>query len=335
MRCREPDVWQHVTIRGIARRSIFDGDADARTFSNRITRLVERGDLGILAFCLMPNHAHLILRSPEGRLGDAMRDLEGPYVRRFNPPRDRSGHLVEGRYWARPIRTQRYMTAAIAYIDQNPVDAGLVRRPQDYPHGSARCYASAAGPSWLDRTWVEAYLREGREEVPYSPALYARVFGTRTAASARRWFSAVLSGAAEDDPTLDQLIAASPEYILRWMEERVRTSDGTGRVLPLADAETISSCVASVPPDVRSRRMGSGGRSRPLGRVLECGLLRHLGGLPHLEIAARVGQSPGTARLSTLAHGRALLHDAGYRELVGRLARQILDACHPAPSDAS
>jgi len=329
-RCREPETWQHVMVRGVSRRSMFDRDADANLFSDRIARSVDRGDLAIVAFCLMPNHAHLIVRSPTGRLGDAMRDIEAPYVRRFNPPRDRKGPLVQARYRAKPIRTRRYMSAAIAYIDQNAVEAGLVVKPADYPHGSARHYARTTGPPWLDRSWVEAYLRVTLEPPSFSPATYARVFGTRTSASARRWFASAMEAPGGDPPSLDALIQASPEHILRWMDEQARSADGTVRIVPVADMETVVECVAALPEEERTRCAVEGGRARSTERILAAGLLRRLSGAPHLEIGSRTSQSPSSARLCILDHDRALTEHEWYRALVGRVSRAILDRCHPS-----
>jgi len=316
-------------IRGVSRRSMFDRDADANLFYDRVEWSVDRGDLVIVAYCLMPNHAHLIVRSPTGRLGDAMRDIEGPYVRRFNPPRDRKGPLVQARYRAKPIRTRRYMSAAIAYIDQNAVDAGLVAKPADYPHGSARHYARPSGPSWLDRSWVEGYLRAALAGASYLPADYARVFGTRTAAGARRWFAAAMDAPGGDAQSLDELLAASPEHILRWMDEQARSADGTARIVPVADVETVVDSVAALSEEDRGRRTVVGGRARPVGRILAAGLLRRLAGASHLEIGSRTGQSPSSARLCVLDHERALIEHAWYRAVVGRVARTVLDACHP------
>ncbi len=327
-RCHEPTTWQHVTIRGVARRSIFDRQADGQVFNDLVLRSVEKGDLRVLAYCLMPNHAHLIVRSPSSRLGDAMRDIESMYVRRFNPPRERQGHLMQGRYWAKPIRTERYMTAGIAYTDHNPVEAGLVSRPADYPLGSARHYAELAGPPWLDRSWVEEYLAAACAEASYSPSSYARVFGTRTAAGARRWFAAAMDSPKPDDTTLDLLIAASPEHILAWMDERARVADGTDRIIPLVDALTVVEVVRLLPPRQRARAVGPRRRARPAAQLLRVGLLRRLVGDSFASIALQTGQSRAGAQRMAMVHEWALIHDAAYRELVALAARTALDACH-------
>lgn len=327
-RCQEPTTWQHVTIRGVARRSIFDRQADGLIFNDRVARSVDRGDLRVMVYCWMPNHAHMIVRSPSARLGDAMRDIESVYVRRFNPPRDRRGHLMQGRYWAKPIRTRRYMTAAIAYTDQNPVDAELVSRPADYPLGSARHYAALAGPPWLDRSWVEGYISAASGGAPYSPAVYARVFGTRTAVGARRWFAAAMDSPRPDDSTLDELIAASPEHILRWMDERARTADGMDRIIPLVDDATVVGVVGSLPEREQARAIGLRQRARPAAQLLRVGLLRRLVGASFASIGVQTGQSRAAAQRMALVHEWAVIHDAAYREMVGLAARAALDVCH-------
>ena len=258
-----------------------------------------------------------------------MRDIESLYVRGFNRPRDRKGTLVEKRFKAKPIRSLSYMTAAIAYTDLNPVEAGLVANPADYPHGSARCYAQMAGPRWLDRSWVETFLRAGKEDAPYSPAKYARVFGLRTSAGARRWLTCAMESPLADTPVLEELIAASSDYILQWMEEQARLADGTGRIIPLVDAQTVVEVVLELPATERMRPIGRGKQGRSLERVLLAGLLRRLGGITLEEIGRRTCLSTSGARLDVLEHDRALTEDPAYRELAGRVSRTALDACHP------
>ena len=316
-------------VRGVARRSICDRDHDAQVFFHRVGLSVDRGHLRVLAFCLTPNHAHLIVRSPSGRLGDAMRDVESRYVRDFNRPRDRTGALVQERYKAKPIRSLTYLTAAIAYLDLNPVEAGLVANPVDYPQGSARFYAQMAGPPWLDRSWVEAYLRAGRDDAAYSPSRYSRVFGMRTSAGARRWLVSAMESPLPDTPALETLIAASPDHILRWMEGRARNADGTGRILPLVDSQTVGEVVLELPASERMRPTGRGKLPRSLEQVLHAGLLRHLGGATLEEVGRRLLLSTSGARLAVLEHDRALTEDPAYREIAGRASRSALEACHP------
>ena len=81
-RCRDPEIWQHVMIRGVAQRSICDRDRDARSFFDRVGGSVDRGEIRVAAYCLMPNHAHLIVRGPAGGLGDAMRNIASVVMRR-------------------------------------------------------------------------------------------------------------------------------------------------------------------------------------------------------------------------------------------------------------
>ena len=329
IRCRDPDIWQHVTIRGIAQRSIFDRQSEGQLFEDRAARSVDKGDLRIAVYCLMRNHAHFIARSPSGRLGDAMRDIESVYVRRFNRPRGRRGHLMQARYWAKPIRSRRYMTAAIAYVDLNPVEAGLVERPASYPLSSARHYARTSGPSWLDRSWVETYLAAGRVGTPYRPSEYARVFGTRTSAGARRWTAEAMESRRPDDVTLDALIEASPDHILQWMDERAQCADGTSRSAPIVDEASLFEAIRAVPASVLGLEIGPHRNRRTMEQGLRVGLLRRLVGASFSTTGLLTAQSLSAAQRTARVHEWALTHDAGYRELVAQVTRAALDACHP------
>ena len=87
----------HVMSRGVARRPTFLDDEDRRHFLGIVEKLVDCGVLEVYAFCLMPNHYHLLLCTPEGQLSRWMRHINGDYVRGFNVRHRRVGHLWQGR----------------------------------------------------------------------------------------------------------------------------------------------------------------------------------------------------------------------------------------------
>ena len=149
-------AWHHVMNRGIARRSVFQGRAPARYFCSRLARVVRLGMLEVHAFSLVTTHFHLLVRSPQGRLSEAMRVVQNEFVRWFNRRNRRDGALFRGRFLSKPVESLSYRRTLVRYIDQNPVLAGLVQRAADYPYGSAWHYASMRGPLWLTRDWVEA-----------------------------------------------------------------------------------------------------------------------------------------------------------------------------------
>ena len=115
----------------------FLDDEDRRHFLGIIGELVDRGDLEVHAFCLMPNHYHLLVCTPHGGLSLWMRHVIGDYVRWFNPRHSRVGHLWQGRYKAILVQDAAYLRECSRYIDHissllNPNRSKLTRPAQRY-----------------------------------------------------------------------------------------------------------------------------------------------------------------------------------------------------------
>ena len=323
------DLSYHGMVRGVGRRSLFDGDEDARHFLSLVARAAHRNGLEVDAYCLMPNHVHLLIRSPSGALSDAMRDIESIYARGFNRRRDRPGHLVQARFKAKAVASMRYFEALVNYIDQNPVDAGIVERAIDYPHGSARLYARAAGPLWLHRDRVEDFVRRQTGDLVYTPAAYARVFDVPRSPGARRWFKEAMASSAPADSSLDDLLAASPTHILDWMDERALAADGTRREVPLADTRSVTKSIrvarrASPGREIRLRR-----KVRPMWTLLEAGLLRDLTHLSYVQIGVRLCVPAATVIGFCGEHRTAMREHPDYRDAAVACVESAINACHP------
>lgn len=121
-----PGLIHHVMLRGIERRRIFFDDEDRRDFLARLARLLRDERVACLAWCLMPNHVHLLLRSEEARLSRFMARLGTGYARRFNERHDRVGHLFQNRFRSDRVTDEGHLQALVRYIHRNPLDAGLV-----------------------------------------------------------------------------------------------------------------------------------------------------------------------------------------------------------------
>ena len=89
----------------------------------------------------MNNHYHLLMETPGGNLSEIMRHINGAYTTYFNVKRDRSGHLMQGRYKAILVEADAYAKELSRYIHLNPVRAGAITRPQDYPWSSYQHYS--------------------------------------------------------------------------------------------------------------------------------------------------------------------------------------------------
>lgn len=130
-----PGVLHHVMVRGLERRALFRDDRDRTDFLTRLASVHERTGLEILAWALLPNHLHLLVRSPHPRgkmirapgLATAMRRLLTGYVGAFNRRRRRVGPLVQGRYKSILVEEEPYLLELVRYLHLNPLRAGVVK----------------------------------------------------------------------------------------------------------------------------------------------------------------------------------------------------------------
>jgi putative transposase len=122
----------HVTARGNAGMTIYTDEHDYRTFLALLKDVAESHAWTLFAYCLMPNHYHLVVRTKGADLSTGMSALNGTWGRRFNKRHKRYGHLFQGRYGSRLIDIDR-RTDVRDYVMDNPVRAGLVADANDWP----------------------------------------------------------------------------------------------------------------------------------------------------------------------------------------------------------
>jgi REP element-mobilizing transposase RayT len=128
-----PDGIYHVTGRGVARTAIFRDQVDYEEFRNHLSRVCDRHGWTMHAYCLMPNHYHLIVQATREDLSRGMHRLNGRYAQRFNRRYDRCGHLFQNRFSSYVIASERHFERALTYVRANPVEAGLCARIGDWP----------------------------------------------------------------------------------------------------------------------------------------------------------------------------------------------------------
>ncbi len=150
LRIEFPAAVYYVMNRGSARQQTFVGQKDYETFLQTLAETHALWGVEVFAYCLMGNHYHLCLRTPEGNLSRVMRHLDGLYTQRFNRAHGRDGPLFRGRYKALVIDADEYLSAVVRYIHLNPVEAGLVKEPRAYPWSSHQVYLRPRTvPQWL------------------------------------------------------------------------------------------------------------------------------------------------------------------------------------------
>jgi putative transposase len=149
----------HVFARGIARREIYVDNIDRTIYLATLGRVTERQRWRCLAYCLMPNHVHLLVETPLANLGAGMQRLHGDYARMFNERHGRSGHVFQGRYGSVRITTDEQLWTVAAYVALNPVAAGLCETPEGWAWSShASTLDGRPRHGWLDVSRLLSYF---------------------------------------------------------------------------------------------------------------------------------------------------------------------------------
>ena len=130
LRIEYPGALYHVTSRGDRQEAIFDDDQDRTAFLNVLSEVVSRFRWHCHAFCLMGNHYHLMIETPEANLTKGMRHLNGVFTQWSNRRHKRSGHLFQGRYKAILVDRDSYFLELARYIVLNPVRAAMIKHPR-------------------------------------------------------------------------------------------------------------------------------------------------------------------------------------------------------------
>lgn len=138
IRIEFPDALYHVTSRGDRREDIFEDDEDRRAFLQTLAQVVNQFNWLCFAWCLMDNHYHLLIQTPDGNLSKGMRQLNGVYTQLNNRRHHRVGHLFQGRFKAILVNSDAYLLELARYVVLNPVRAGMVKRPENWAWSSYR-----------------------------------------------------------------------------------------------------------------------------------------------------------------------------------------------------
>jgi REP element-mobilizing transposase RayT len=175
-------VLYHVIARGNQRQKTFTSDSDYQAYIERLARYRKKYDYKLHAYCLMPNHVHLLLESSEHPLAKLMQGLQQSYSQYFNLKHRKTGHVFEGRYKAILCQKEEYLLQLIRYIHLNPVRAGMVRTPERYRYSGDHAYLQGKATEMIDpapvlsmlggkqayRRFVQDGLSEGHKEKYYA-----------------------------------------------------------------------------------------------------------------------------------------------------------------------
>ncbi len=147
----------HVTSRGDRQEDIYDDDDDRQLFLSVMASVCESCNWICHAYCLMSNHYHLLVETPDANLSRGMRQLNGVYTQTFNRRHGRVGHVFQGRYKAILVDRENYLLELSRYIALNPVRAGMVASAKDWPWSSYRAtIGQTKKPDYLNTEWLLA-----------------------------------------------------------------------------------------------------------------------------------------------------------------------------------
>ena len=271
----------HVISRGNEQIAIVRDDVDRYKRLDWLRRTVEIYGWRLYAFVLMTNHEHLFVETPEPNLSAGMQYLGGSYTSYFNWRHHRSGHLFQGRFKGYLVEERGYFQEVSRYIHLNPVRAGMVARPQDYPWSSYPGYARAR--QVVDWVSYDRVLGE------FAPDLSA----------ARRAYSGFVRAGVDDPPpspfadAVERLLLGSAAFVTRMRRLlRDRPEDAAipqlKQLRPRPALERIVGDVADhfghVPDDWRQGR-----RVDDASRAVAAYLARRRFGYSSRQVAAALG----------------------------------------------
>jgi putative transposase len=138
-----PGFPHHVVQRGNNREQVFFDREDRRRYLSLLKNYAEKWNSPVLAYCLMDNHVHLLTRpTSETSLYKMMQGLALCYTQHINRKYGRTGRLWESRYHSCIVEEERYLWAAVRYIEQNPIRARVAKRAEEYPYSSAKAHVT-------------------------------------------------------------------------------------------------------------------------------------------------------------------------------------------------
>jgi putative transposase len=290
----------HVIARGLERRPIFRDDDDRRWYLERLTELSRRSDVQLLAYCLMPNHIHLAVRTGRVPLSRVMSRLQTSYAVYFNKRHGRIGPVFQGRYRALLVDQDSYLLALVRYIHLNPVGARLAKRPEEFPWSSHAAYLKGPVP-WLSSETI-------LETLGSSPS------------SARRAFQRFVTGPGTCDYDPDSAAAGLVVGDEKFVRKSLRSGDREDLLIRGLKVETVVR-EAAAREGIGLEELTGPGRARRLTRLRTiCALIaRDLAAIPIAWTARFFRRDPSTLSRDLVRLEQSLADDSAVRETVERL----------------
>ena len=187
LRIEYPDAWYHVMNRARKGQQAFAAGEDFNSFIDLIKDTAEIFNMKISAYCLMPNHYHLLVQTPDANLSRCMRHINGIYTQRYNARNGCDGTLFRGRYKSILVDGDSYLLELVRYIHRNPLRAGMVAKLDDYEWTSHQGYVSKAKKwEWLHKNYVLGMFSKDKR---YQNVAYKRFISSEESAELIQYYS--------------------------------------------------------------------------------------------------------------------------------------------------
>jgi putative transposase len=273
-----PDTLHHVMVRGLERRRIFQDDADRTDFVARVARLAEAGAWTVYAWALLPNHAHLLVRTGQRPLPRSMRSLLTGYAGAFNRRHHRVGHLFQNRYKSIVVEEAPYLLELVRYLHLNPLRAKVVpdlRTLDRHPWTGHSALLGTIARPWQETATILAQFGRSRQR---ARAAY-RAFAASGVARGHRpefqgggllrslggWQAVTTLRRGREAYLGDERILGGSAFVEALRRTVAARDPGPRRRVALAALVATVCRHVGVPPGA----LAAGGRTRPVSRARE------------------------------------------------------------------
>jgi REP element-mobilizing transposase RayT len=310
-RIEYPGALYHVITRGNNRQTIFKDDDDRIFHLKKLAFYCKEKRAHLLCYCLLLNHVHLLLETPEGNLSKLMQPFQTSYTAYFNRRHSQTGHVFEQRYKAFLVDRENYLLQVSRYIHLNPVGAGLVKRPESYRWSSYRAYLEEKASGELYRGLILGQFGGGLK---------------RKVSGYREFVEEGVKGKAEWSrvPVLKQAFVGDEDFV----EEAWRKAGRSGVKEVRYGLRAILEAVCGT-MGIESEELVSAARDEKVerGRELFMYVARRYSDAGLREIVSRLGARD----ISTVSHGvrRAearLEVEWGFHRLLKSVLRKLSDS---------
>ncbi|MCG6869221.1 MAG: transposase [Gammaproteobacteria bacterium] len=307
-------AWYHVMNRGLGRRGAFSSDVQRTYFLSLLADTAERFNAEWHAYCLMTNHYHLLLRTPEGNLSRIMRHLNGVYTQYVNRGQGRDGPLFRGRYKAILVDADAYWLELSRYLHRNPLEAGTVRKLTDFRWSSFRSNVGEdPSPKWLTTAFILDAVGKRNRCARYAAFVAGDPGGT----------SLDYLGRAKRSPILGD--DAFRDHVLRGPRPDIdRPQLRKARIVPTLEQVVTATALRFGVEEDAIRRKTRGRGSRGPARGVAMYLCQRVADMRLADIARHFGLAGyASAGSSIRSLKRALEEDADLEKRVERLTQDL------------